>query len=299
MLTLRQLEAFKAVIDAGSVVKAGEMMGLSQPAVSRLLADLEANVGYRLFDRRGRRLAPLAEARELYIEVERSYVGLSRIEEAAERIGRRKSTRLRIAAIPSMTTGPLTIVVAQFLEEHPELFVTLETRTRPQIVDGIVDGLHDIGMASMPIDRPDVGVLPVPGIEIECACLVPVAHPFSRLEAITLEDLDGEPCIMAADRTPIVSKLRQMLAEAGSRPDIRAEVTTAEAGADLAKKGIGICVGWGFKRDIPPGNEVRFVPLHPRMPSELAVLYPANRPPEGILEEFVTAFVAAAQFWYS
>lgn len=299
MLTLRQLEAFKAVIDAGSVVRAGEMIGLSQPAVSRLLADLEANVGYRLFDRRGRRLTPLAEARELYVEVERSYVGLGRIEEAAERIGRRKSTHLRIAAIPSLTVGQLTLVIVQFLEDHPDLFVTLETRTRPQIVDGIVDGLHDIGVASMPIERPDVGVLPLPGIEIDCLCVVPAGHPLHGRKAITLEDLDGEPCIMAADRTPMVARLRQLLAEAGSRPDIRAEVTTAEAGTDLATKGVGICVGWWLRRDKVLEGGARFVPLRPKLPVEMAILYAADRPPEGILEEFVTAYMAAVQFSYS
>ena len=81
MLTFRQLEALKSVIEAGSVVKAAEIMRLSQPAVSRLLSDLETAVGYGLFERRKGRLTPRGEAWELYAEVDRSLIGLERIKD--------------------------------------------------------------------------------------------------------------------------------------------------------------------------------------------------------------------------
>lgn len=297
MLTSRQLQAFKAVIDAGSVVRAAEIIGLSQPAVSRLLSDLESNIGYRLFDRRRGRLTALAEARELYVEVERSYIGLARIEEAAERIGRRKSTHIRIAAIPAMTTGPLTTVAARFLNERPELYVSLETRTRPQILDGVADGMHDIGLASLPVERPDIGVLPLPSVT--CVCMVPIGHPLSERDVITVHDLDGEPCIMGADRTPLRLRIGEILADAGVRLDVRAEVTTAEAGAALTVAGVGICLGWGFTLDNLPKTGVRYVRFHPTIPGELAILYLASRPPDGILAEFVTAVMDAAEVWQS
>ncbi len=297
MLTFRQLEAFKAVIDVGSVVRAADVIGLSQPAVSRLLSDLEANIGYRLFDRRRGRLTPRDEARELYLEVERSFIGLDRIGESAERIGRRQTSHIRVAALPGLTAGPLAAVVARFVDKHTDVFLSLEARTRPQILDGIADGLHDIGLASMPIEIPDVGVQTL--LSIEFLCLVPADHPLSHRDVIRPRDLDGVRCIMGADRTPLRQKVGQIFTEAGIRPDICVEVTTAQSGIALAARGLGVCLGWGLTFDHLTEDRVRVIPFRPKISAEVAVIYKADRPPEGIVAEFVDAYAAAARAWPS
>ncbi len=295
MLTFRQLEAFRAVIDAGSVVKASDIMGLSQPAVSRLLTNLEATVGYRLFNRRRGRLVPLDEARELYEEVERSFVGLARIAEAAERIAHKRARNLRFATLPGLMAGPMPGLVAQFLEDHPDVFLSLESRTRTQVLDGLAHGLHDIGLASLPISRPDVGTIRCPGSE--CVCLVPASHPLAGRSEISAQDLDGVDCIMGADRTPLRLKVGEAFAAAGARPIVRAEVTAARTAVALVAKGVGICLGWRYTEDDAVGDEVRIIPFRPQIVGELAIVYPIARPPEGIVAEFVDAYLAAAEAW--
>lgn len=57
-MELRQLEAFAAVMSTGSVTAAGRLLGRSQPAISRLLQELEAEIGYALFSRSGPRVTP-------------------------------------------------------------------------------------------------------------------------------------------------------------------------------------------------------------------------------------------------
>ena len=100
MIALRQVEAFKAVTEAGPVLRAAEMMHLSQPAVRRLLSDLELRVGCPPLGRRKGRLTPRTEARQLYAEVDRAFVGLGQIAEAAGRIRSQQTTCLRVAALP-------------------------------------------------------------------------------------------------------------------------------------------------------------------------------------------------------
>ena len=80
----RQIEAFRAVILAGSVTRAAELLGISQPATSRLLRDLQHGLGLKLFQKAGTGLEPTAAAVTLYTEVERSFVGLERIARTAE-----------------------------------------------------------------------------------------------------------------------------------------------------------------------------------------------------------------------
>jgi DNA-binding transcriptional LysR family regulator len=71
---LRHIEAFRAVMLTGTVMAAASLMNLTQPAVSRTIALLEIQLGFKLFERRGRRLFPTTEAQTLYREVEKLYI---------------------------------------------------------------------------------------------------------------------------------------------------------------------------------------------------------------------------------
>src|SRR4051812_20210035 len=98
-LTFRQIEAFRAAAELSTATAAAHALGLGQPAVSRLLADLERRTGLTLFDRRGRGLALTAEGELLRQEVERSFIGLDAIAEAAAQIRRSATGLLRVAAL--------------------------------------------------------------------------------------------------------------------------------------------------------------------------------------------------------
>src|SRR6266852_2026092 len=89
MLSFRQIEAFRAVIVLHSMTRAAETLNISQPAVSRLMRDMELNLGLTLFRRRKGGLQPTEEALALYAEVERSFVGVDKIARAAVRIRER------------------------------------------------------------------------------------------------------------------------------------------------------------------------------------------------------------------
>ena len=94
----RQIDAFRAVFQTSSMTAAGALMGITQPAVSRLIRDLEAEMALTLFDRSAGRLTPTPDAVALFREVERSYQGLDRVAHAAAELGRRREGELRIAA---------------------------------------------------------------------------------------------------------------------------------------------------------------------------------------------------------
>ncbi len=97
-LNLRQIEAFRAAFQTGSMTAAGDLMGITQPAISRLIRDLEAEIAIRLFDRTGGRITPTPDAVALFREVERSFHGLDRISRAAAELRGRREGALRIAA---------------------------------------------------------------------------------------------------------------------------------------------------------------------------------------------------------
>src|SRR5687768_1291094 len=85
-LNFRQLEVFRAVMTSGSASRASELLGVTQPAISRSVADLEAAVGFSLFDRVRGRLVPTPEGQMFFRDVNASFAGLDRLRSAAARI---------------------------------------------------------------------------------------------------------------------------------------------------------------------------------------------------------------------
>lgn len=104
----RQLEVFRAVIWANGITAAAKALNVSQPAVSRTISDLEYSVGFKLFRRVGNRATPTDEARLFLEEVDRSFVGLEALKDAAYEIRTlvRGSVRVSSSVTSSLSTLP-------------------------------------------------------------------------------------------------------------------------------------------------------------------------------------------------
>ena len=76
-LTFRQIEAFRALVEGGTVTRAAELLHISQPAVSKQLANLEEDCGVALFDRTKGRLVLTDAGIRLYDEVSKIFVGVN------------------------------------------------------------------------------------------------------------------------------------------------------------------------------------------------------------------------------
>ena len=131
---IKTLEAFREIIQLGSVTAAARSLGFSQPAVSRLLAQFEAELGFKLFHRSKGRLLPTSQALMLFEEVDLALQGVERINVLAEDIRQTNAGQLRVVAPPSFAEGPLVKLVATFLTLHPKIHINIDSRTRPTVM---------------------------------------------------------------------------------------------------------------------------------------------------------------------
>lgn len=122
-LNLRQLEVFPAVISADSVTAAAKARNRSQPAVSRLIQELEQSLGYPLFIRNGPRIHPSEEALQLHQYVQKSRLSLHQIRLRAQAIAHQQHRPLSIAATPALAAGLL-----------PQALVALNVQNKVQII---------------------------------------------------------------------------------------------------------------------------------------------------------------------
>jgi DNA-binding transcriptional LysR family regulator len=122
---LEGLELLRAVVDAGSFSGAAERVGISQPAVSRAVARLEARVGVRMFRRTARSIALTDEGRRFYESVAPHLIAIEEATADARDSKARIRGRLRVNVDPGTAQVVLVPRLTAFLEEHPELVVEL------------------------------------------------------------------------------------------------------------------------------------------------------------------------------
>ena len=190
--TNRQVEAFRAVMLTGSMTSAAELLGVTQPAVSRMISDFEAIAKLSLFERRPNHIVPTADAVALYGEVERSFVGLNRILDYARTLNTQTAGEVSIAAMPAFATEVLPRFVGRFLNSRPDARVRMEAFSSVSVVEAVASGEVDIGYTMVSPDRPGFDVTPLGGTAV---VVMPDSHRLSSKLEVVAEDLNGENVI--------------------------------------------------------------------------------------------------------
>lgn len=192
-LNLRQVEAFKAVIEHGTVSRAAEVMNVSQPAISKLVAHLEEDTSLRLFERVKGRLAPTPNGMRLYAEVDRIFAGLRQVENAVETIRRDEQGRLLIGVMPALSGSFIERSTSAFLARQPGVFCSVQSRSSQWITEGLVTRKLDVGLVIAPIDNPYILAEPMMGHPE--VFIAPLDHPLAAKSVIRPADLIGQPFI--------------------------------------------------------------------------------------------------------
>ena len=173
-LNLRQLEALRATIRAGSITGAAKMMHISQPSVSRLVADLEYAVGFPLFVRVGRGLTPTVEGRHFYEGVEGMFIGIDRLDELAKSIRTSQGGVISIGAIQSISTIELPKAIGRLYNVNPEIRFEIQSRNTPAILDAVQTRQIDLGIVGREPDHQGVEILYQTSVPY--VCLIPEDH---------------------------------------------------------------------------------------------------------------------------
>lgn len=275
MLNLRQIEAFRAVMLAGTVTAASHMLNISQPAVSRLIRDLEKDVGLRLFERRKGRVLPTAEAETLYNEVERSFLGLRRIEETAREIRDFGADRLEVGAMPALCLDLVPDVVRSFLSGRPGVKVSVQARSSQRVVELTAGRRFDLGLAGPPFERDGIRSL----IEVSAPCVgvLPLGHPLAARTRLEIADLDGHAFIALTAEQMVRQRLDRIFDRTGVRPDVRIEAPLSYVICGMVGHGLGVSVIDPFTAHHLSDSRIVRLPIVPEVRFSFGVLMPAER----------------------
>ncbi|CAH1658794.1 LysR substrate-binding domain-containing protein [Chelatococcus asaccharovorans] len=290
-LNVRQLEAFRAVMLTGSMTGGGRLLSISQPAVTRLIRDLEAELKLTLFLREGTQIIPTREGKELYREVERHFVSTERIREAADAIREFNGGQLRIASILALSTACIPKTVERFLRDYPGMALSIHSGQSLDIIDLVVNGSVDIGFVAIPPGRNDLIHEDVPASE--AVCLVPRQHPLAAKHVIGPADLDGQDFIALGQSSLMRLELNALLQLANSHPRVRVESLFSSTVASYVNSGLGLGIVDPLAAALADKSRVIVRRFAPTIQYSLSIVYPRRTEKSLALRDFVAVFLRA------
>jgi DNA-binding transcriptional LysR family regulator len=239
-LNLRQIEAFKAVVENGTVSRAALMLNISQPAMSKLIAHLEADTGLRLFDRLKGRLAPTEHAMRLYDEVGRIFAGVRQVENAVDAIRREEQGRLAVGVLPALSGAFIQRVTTSFLKDRRNVFCSVQSRTSQWIVDWLVTRKLDVGLVGAPVENPYVCLEPL--MEHPLVCIMPPDHPLAAKSLIEPADLDQIPFVAFEPDTYVAHLMDAMFETYKVKPQIVLVTNATPTLCEFVAAGLGVAL---------------------------------------------------------
>ena len=287
MINSRQIEAFRAVMLTGAMTAAAEIIHLTQPAVSRLIRDLEAELDLALFHRGGNHVVPTAQAHALLAEVERSFVGLRQIRDFAEDLRTGQGGSLKVAALPALAAGFLPRFIAKFSRERPRLKIMIDGLPSRTIRDGVAAGQFELGLTAFPFHRHSLAITPLGDGAVVA---MPPGHRLAGQAVVRADDLHDENLILLSRFRSGVQPIEVALQSVARRAPI--ETPLATIACVLVTEGMGVAIVDPFSASEFVGKGIVIRPFEPSWIIGSALVHSNERALSVIAQEFRDALLA-------
>jgi DNA-binding transcriptional LysR family regulator len=239
-VSMRQLRAFLAVAGQRHFRRAAEVLHLTQPAVSRLIADLEAELDVRLFDRTTREVVPTEAGRYLEQALGRVLDELDSVLGHARAQSDPLRGRVRIAAVPTLAAGLVPLGIARCHAGHPSLEIILRDQSQAQVLDAVRGGEVDFGLTVEPATHEEFDAETILRDPFRLAC--PADHPLAGLDSVPWQVLSDEPLVLLDHSSGSRRLIDAALLRHGVNARVAIEVGHPHTAFRMVEAGLGITV---------------------------------------------------------
>jgi DNA-binding transcriptional LysR family regulator len=240
LLTLRQIEVFRALMRCRTVVGAARELGIAQPTVTKTIRRIEDVCALALFDRHGGRLVPTAEAHRLQGEVALAFEQLEGALARALRLAQADGGSLRLGASPSVGRVLVPQAAADLLKEHPSLSLHVDILSVSQVMDYLLSGQGECAVTLFSILH--AGVRSVPVARAAVMAVAPPDWFAAGTGPIAPAALAGRPIIVFEPQSVHGVAVDTVLRAGKITPQRTHVVRFAETAIGLAEAGIGIAI---------------------------------------------------------
>lgn len=240
-MNFQQLRYVRAAIQNNlNLTEVANQLATSQSGVSKQIKELETELRIDIFVRRGKRLVGLTKAGQNAAQViERLLHQADNLKRISEQFAQQNKGRLIIAATHNQANYVLPSILVRFSQLFPDVEIELRQGTPKYVVDMLVRGEADIGIATEAVDDfPELQTYPC--FTWEHVAIVPPDHPLMRLEKPSLTDVARYPIITYNPEFSGRSQINRAFEEAGLDFDIRLTAMDADVIKTYVRLGMGV-----------------------------------------------------------
>lgn len=295
-LNSRQIETFHAVMKTGSVTEAARTLGVTQPAVTTSLKQIETSLGFNLFHRANGRLHPTREAQALFSEAARLQDSIIVFQKLAERLKKDLTTHLRVAAPPAFCHELLPLAIAAFSDMEKDSQIDITTRHNDDILSDLASdvGLNNLGFTFGIDDRPGIGAITMGHSKLLAFIPKKLNLNVTELDILQLQDL---PTIGVYEGEPLANEVLRLMEKEGVSPLHKARAHSHAVGVMLACKGTGIAfadsVTAHFARHAYDTSKCNIVPVKGAKDLPITAVYSYEHPLSQKARGFIECFRAS------
>lgn len=280
-MTITQIEVFVCLAKTNSFTRAGEILGMTQSAVSHAIFNLEKDLGVKLFERikNGAVLTSIGEI--IYVRMKEVLNGINMIYNDVRPIKNIPAGCIRVGTFPSTATSIMPKVMRIFAQDFPQIDIVLFEGTDQEILQWVENEIVDIGFITLPNNKHNSIFI----LQDELCAILPEKHKLANSKSIMLRDLHTDPFIMSKGGCePLI---REVMEKENVTLNIRHEVNNIYTIIEMVKENIGVTLmpNLALSTIVPDGFVL--CSLKPRVLRTLALASKKNIEEDLLLDLFV------------
>ncbi len=283
-MNLKQLEAFRGVMIAGSMVGAAKLLHVSQPAISQIINQLEREIGFALFKRQNGRVYATPEAELLLSETERVYAGVKDLERLTEGLRLNKYGSLRLAGFPAISRAALPRILSTYQNGRPDIHVSLQSMPSRNLANMIARREIDLALSALPSDRDEVTGTVIG--DLRTVCVLPNGHPLCEKTIIHATDLAGEAFISLGKDDPSRPTVDKVFDTAGVQRRLCVEVSQSDVACGFVAERYGIAIVDEMTMSWYRDDKISVRPFEPEISFKIWLLELRNTRRPRLLNDF-------------
>jgi DNA-binding transcriptional LysR family regulator len=283
--SFRQLEAVIAVMETGSITRAAARMNISQPALSRLISSVEADLGYPLFRRVGGRVVPTSEADLLREEIQNALGSVERACRRARQLGSMDQGHLAICAFPSLAGTAIPQLLSRFCTDHPNISITLNAMHWHRMLEEVALQRADFAISELPARANGVAAEHLG--RYHAVCVMQPVHPFATETHIPLADIATDRFVSLGEEDEAGATVQRAFTAEGLELTWKSEVSLCESACAWVASVGGCAIVDPFAAEAWTGKLIG-IPTDPPIVFDMWVLRSDVKPMTRLASAFLT-----------
>ncbi|MDO8882800.1 MAG: LysR family transcriptional regulator [Pseudotabrizicola sp.] len=237
-LTLRQMEVVRAVMIAGSIQGAANLLHVSAPGISRLIKHTEDGLGFRLFERRAGVFVPAPEAHAIFAMLNQVYHQVENLNAAVSSVQKGQNFALSFASAPSIAQFIAARAIRSIRARFPDLMIDLNILKIEETLDYLLLEQGEAVFMSSPVENSAIESTPL--VKGRIVAILPEGHELAAKDTVSVHDLMRFPFIGVDPDDPYGDTLARPFREAGLTPHHAIRGRFAQTMVSLVRHGLGV-----------------------------------------------------------